>query len=160
MALRGRPSHRVVAGVRKQAGAVSRLGRQLSVRGTGAGIYRSSDHGNSWSNQGPGLTDTNVTSLAVSGSTIFAGTTTHIVDSAYGDAGLYFAGMFGGGVFRSSDYGASWTEVNTGFPSQQTRRGMYCDMDVQALAFPAEPSSWIKRRRSVEKSVGRHDNVC
>ena len=60
----------------------------------GVGVFLSSNNGRSWTAVNSGLTDTVVTSLAVSGSNIFAGT-----DS---------------GVFLSTNNGTSWHAVNSG----------------------------------------------
>lgn len=59
------------------------------------GIFLSTDDGESWSSINTGLTSTNIRSLAVSGTNLFAGT-------------------YGGGVFLSTNNGASWTAVNSG----------------------------------------------
>ena len=103
--------------------------------GTPAGIFRSSNNGTSWTKVNTGLTDTNVTALAVSGSTIFAGTSTQTIDSVYEYNGWYFGVDVGGGIFRSTDNGATWAAVNAGFPAIQTQlRGALTDMDVRSLA--------------------------
>ena len=65
--------------------------------GTGqSGVFLSTDNGTNWTdaNGTPpnNLTNSNVQSLAISGTNLFAGT-------------------FGGGVFRSNDNGANWTNV-------------------------------------------------
>jgi len=60
-----------------------------------SGVFLSGDNGSNWLTRNNGLTDTVITSLATSGTTIFAGT-------------------FSGGVFSSSDNGLYWTAVNTG----------------------------------------------
>ncbi len=61
--------------------------------GTDNGLYRSTNHGSSWTQSGSMIA---VFSLAASGTNIFAGTWTQ-------------------GVFLSTDSGASWSPVNTGF---------------------------------------------
>jgi photosystem II stability/assembly factor-like uncharacterized protein len=55
-------------------------------------VFRSTNHGASWTEAKAGLPSRSVQALAVSGSNLFAVT-------------------FGGGVFRSTNYGASWTAV-------------------------------------------------
>jgi hypothetical protein len=100
--------------------------------GTPAGVFRSSNRGTLWNKVNTGLTDTNVTALAVSGSTIFAGTSIQTVDSAYQYNGWYFGIDAGGGVFRSADNGATWTAANTGFPTLQTNlRGVWKRLAVR-----------------------------
>lgn len=63
--------------------------------GTGNGVYVSTNNGTNWTRVNSGLTDTSVSTLAVSGTNLFAGT-------SYG------------GVFRSTDNGATWNSANTG----------------------------------------------
>jgi hypothetical protein len=58
------------------------------------GVALSTDNGTSWNVKNTGLTHTYVTSLAVIGANLFAGT--------------------GGGVFLSTDNGTSWNAVNNG----------------------------------------------
>jgi len=71
-------------------------GANLFVGGPGPGaVSLSTNNGVSWTTANSGLTNHNVTSLAVIGATLFAGTD-------------------GGGVFRSVDNGTSWTAVNSG----------------------------------------------
>ncbi|HUI10654.1 MAG TPA: hypothetical protein VL221_10025 [Bacteroidota bacterium] len=69
------------------------------------GVYYSTNSGSSWTSVRSGLTDTTITSLAVSGTTVFAGTPT-------------------AGVFRSTNSGGLWTAVNSGLTT----------LDVTALA--------------------------
>jgi hypothetical protein len=64
---------------------------------TGRGMYLSTNNGGNWSVVNIGLTDTNVTALAIKGGNIFAGTYD--------------------GVYLSSNNGSSWTAVNTGLPA-------------------------------------------
>lgn len=69
---------------------------------SGGGMYRSSDNGKTWEFAGTGLTSTRVSSLALKGTTLFAGTK-------------------GGGVFLSNDNGSNWTPVNHGLTNRQVR---------------------------------------
>ncbi|HUX62051.1 MAG TPA: T9SS type A sorting domain-containing protein [Ignavibacteriaceae bacterium] len=64
----------------------------------GAGIYRSSDNGLTWTPSNGNMTNTFTSCIAVSGRNIFAGSAT------------------GEGVSLSTDDGASWTQVNNGLP--------------------------------------------
>ncbi len=103
--------------------------------GTQAGIFRSSNKGTSWTRLSSALVDTNVTSFALSGTTIFAGLSSRIIDSAYFYGGQYYSALVGGGVVRSTDNGETWQQANAGFPSLQSGVGPIYDMDVQALAI-------------------------
>jgi photosystem II stability/assembly factor-like uncharacterized protein len=58
-------------------------------------VFRSTDNGASWTEANNGLTGPYIRALAVSGTSLFAGSD-------------------GGGVFHSTDDGASWTAVNNG----------------------------------------------
>ena len=76
-------------------------GSNLFSATRGGGVFRSTDNGSSWTPLDNGLTNPYVNSLVVSGSSLFAGTTT-----------LY--GGIGGGVFRSTDNGTNWMAASTG----------------------------------------------
>ena len=65
------------------------------------GVYLSSDNGNNWTAVNTGLTDTIIRSLAISGTSIFAGTN--------------------GGVFLSNNNGNSWAAINTGLTDTNIR---------------------------------------
>ena len=71
-----------------------------ATEGTGPGVFRSSDHGNTW------LESTGISNMSVRG---FAKNSSYI-----------FACTWGGGIFRSNNDGASWQSVgltNEGFRS-------------------------------------------
>jgi len=65
---------------------------------TGGGLFYSSNNGIDWIILKNGITNFNVSSVAITGNKVYIGT-------------------YGGGVFRSTDYGLSWTQVNTGMTS-------------------------------------------
>jgi len=67
--------------------------------GTREGVFLSINNGSSWTAVNNGLTNPNVSSLAISGTNIFAGT--------YDTGG-------GSDVFLSTNNGTSWTAVNNG----------------------------------------------
>ena len=58
-------------------------------------VYYSNSNGNTWSTVNDGLPNSNIRSLAISGSTVFAGT-------------------YGSGVYKSTDNGIHWTASNNG----------------------------------------------
>jgi Secretion system C-terminal sorting domain len=66
------------------------------------GVFLSTDSGTNWAAADAGLTDTRVFALAVSGTSLFAGTRA-------------------AGVFHSSDSGTSWTPVNSGIANLEVR---------------------------------------
>src|SRR5438046_7041598 len=79
-------------------------GSNLFSATRGGGVFLSTDNGSSWTPLDNGLTNPYVNSLDVSGTSLFAGTTT-----------LY--GGIGGGVLRSTDNGATWTLTSSGIAS-------------------------------------------
>jgi photosystem II stability/assembly factor-like uncharacterized protein len=105
--------------------------------GTGRGVFRSTDDGDSWTLFNDGLTSKDVRSLAVNSSGhIFAGTTgaifrstdngvswtpgpisypsARILSLAVDASGQIFAGTDVGAIFRSADNGDSWTRADGG----------------------------------------------
>jgi ligand-binding sensor domain-containing protein len=102
--------------------------------GTASGVFLSANNGQNWMAVNFGLPESEVLSLAVNGSTIFAGTyedsvfrstnngTTwtavglpnYLVSSLAASDGKIFAGVLNGGVFRSTDNGTTWTAVDSG----------------------------------------------
>lgn len=70
----------------------------FAYAGTGNGVFRSGDDGQTWSAANSGLQLKNISSFAGSGNDLFAGT--------YGD-----------GIYLSSNGGTSWTSKNTGLTS-------------------------------------------
>ena len=104
--------------------------------GTDQGFYKSVNNGSSWVRMNAGLGDTIIYSLAVSGNTIFAGTSTHgvylsndngnswqaanngmtgakVLSLSVNGANL-FAGTENDGMFITSDNGQNWTPINNG----------------------------------------------
>ena len=110
--------------------------------GTQTGVYRSTDDGENWTKTSTGLPPTSARAFVVAGTNIFASLSGvgvfkstdngEIWFPSYGglDAlhrvsvlalcGAYlYAGTEGsGGIFRSMNYGTSWSEVNTGLGSR------------------------------------------
>ncbi len=120
------------AGQPGEINAVTTIGADVFA-GTMAGIYRSTDRGESWTN----VSSVFAECFASEGSEIFAGTTNGVVRSTDGgntwispdtemtstvnafavkDSDI-FAG--GGGMFRSTDNGSSWTTIQNGMEGYQ-----------------------------------------
>ena len=77
--------------------------------GTGGGILKTVDGGMSWRSTNSGITNSNISAIAVAPS----------------HSGVLYVGTYGGGIARSRDGGASWVPVDTGLSSH----------DVGALAI-------------------------
>jgi uncharacterized repeat protein (TIGR02543 family) len=73
----------------------AQAGGNFLAAGNGNGIMLSTDSGASWSLSNTGLTNLNITAFAVDGAVVYAG-----------------ASSGSGVVFRSRDFGASWTRMN------------------------------------------------
>lgn len=92
--------------------------------GGGAGVFRSTDNGASWLQVSTGLTYFNNST----GQTVAAGVQSLAAQSD-GIGGMnIIAGTWGGGIYRSTNNGTSWTQVNSGFTSASN---LY---DVRSLA--------------------------
>ncbi|MCB2204132.1 choice-of-anchor D domain-containing protein [bacterium] len=105
--------------------------------GTYAGIFRSSDDGDSWEAVYGGINPSGVYRFAVHDGLFFAGTAmsnvlvstdggttwteaasgsgSHVQSFVSRTSGLY-VGSIWGGVTRTTDYGQTWEELNTGLP--------------------------------------------
>jgi len=103
----------------------------------GFSVFSSSTSGSSWTNVGNSAGGTNVSGLAINEGGIFAGTNSyyfwgvyrstnhgsswtatalnHDIFSLAAKAGKVFAGAWGGGVFVSTDNGASWNPAHIPF---------------------------------------------
>jgi len=81
------------------------------------GVYLSTDGGAIWKRCNTGLADTNITSIAVFGQTLFAET-------------------YESGIFRSTNNGVSWTQVNSGLTN--TRVSSFAELG--AIVFVATQS--------------------
>jgi ligand-binding sensor domain-containing protein len=105
--------------------------------GTNSGVFQL--NGSNWYDKNFGLTNTNVTALASIGGYLFAGTSQGSVGGVYisSDNGNnwtlslndpwvtsiltigsnIFVGSFGNGIWRSTNYGNTWSQINDGFGS-------------------------------------------
>lgn len=104
----------------------------LAAEAYGLGIYRSTDDGTSWAEADSGLTDRHVYALFPSGTDIFAATNSgvfrstdrgvswisantglsqHTVTVLAANKQSLYAGTNGGGVYLSTNKGASWTAL-------------------------------------------------
>jgi hypothetical protein len=125
-----------------QINDIAAAGANLFTCTYGGGVFLSRNSGSSWNAINSGLTNTNVYSLAVNGTNLFAGTgagggvfvtadngatwkpvnngltyTPGMVYSVYELAvnnGHLFAGTFSGGVYGTANNGESWTDANKG----------------------------------------------
>lgn len=77
------------------------------------GVFRSADNGASWTEVNSGLTNEIVLSLAVSGTTLYAGTG-------------------GGGVFRSIDGGSNWSSNSDGLTNSNVQSLAVSGLNVYA----------------------------
>jgi hypothetical protein len=75
--------------------------------GTVNGVFKSSDNGLNWVTCYPAMANIPISSFAVSGDYIFAGTANYFEDPNLTPLGIY----------RSGDNGTTWTPVNTGLGS-------------------------------------------
>lgn len=79
--------------------------------GTKDGLYRSLDSGASWTDITPTGADRHILSLAI---TAKAGADRHVF---FGNNPVWTGSAYSGGLFRSSDDGATWTDLNLTGPS-------------------------------------------
>ena len=104
---------------------------------TFGGVYRTTNNGVSWTAVNNGLGDQYVVALTVKDNALFAGTAKGVfllaesattwtesntglgnrnINAATLSGNSLLVGTFGGGVFRSTDKGQSWSPANTGLP--------------------------------------------
>jgi hypothetical protein len=119
----------------------------------GSSVFLSTNNGTSWTAVNTGLTSTQVFSLAVGGSNLFAGTgigvflstnngtswvktglMNTIVWSLAVNGSNLFAGTDGDGVFLSTNNGTSWTAVNAGLTNTDVRALVQSKRDSNLFA--------------------------
>jgi len=102
---------------------------------TYSGVYRSTDNGQSWSLS---LSNQNVNSLAISGSYVFVGTGDGVtlstdngqnwtqtplnnidVNALTASSSNVFAGTWDSGVYLSTDFGDTWSQINEGIGNER-----------------------------------------
>jgi hypothetical protein len=137
------------------------FGAKLLVGTVGHGIYVSSDNGLNWYPDTAGLSNMYILSLLVKDTIIFAGTNTGVCLSTINDtvwtraapADMHYisvqsivmqdsnlfvagsgAGVDGWGIFRSSNNGSSWIQVNSGLDSYDITALTVLDSEIFAGA--------------------------
>jgi photosystem II stability/assembly factor-like uncharacterized protein len=95
--------------------------------GTNSGVYRSTNNGSTWT--AAGLVDSNITSLAVIGTDLFASTDT--------------------GVYRSTNLGITWISANSGLFAGNINNLTACGGNL----FAEEADSRIKIFRSTDNGI-------
>jgi photosystem II stability/assembly factor-like uncharacterized protein len=120
------------------------------LSGGGGGVFQSTNSGASWSAVNTGLIGTGVHALAID-----PDTPRTLYSAPFG--WIPFAGWRGRGVFKSTDGGSSWTEVNTGL----TIHGVYAlaiDPLVSATLYAGASSCVCGRVCSCSGGVFKSDD--
>ncbi|MEX1140419.1 MAG: hypothetical protein WEF53_13825 [Bacteroidota bacterium] len=92
--------------------------------GTDHGVFLSTNNGLSWSQVNSGLTWTTPSTGETATASVQCLATLHAADGI-----TLLAGTWGGGVYRSTNNGASWTQVNAGLTAASNL------LDVRSLAI-------------------------
>lgn len=98
---------------------------------SGGGVYLSTDTGHSWTLKNTGLTNLNVTSLAIDATTAGTLATTTL-----------YAGTTGG-IFKSNNGGANWSAINTGLGSNPRITALAINPVTPATLYAATSGSGI-----------------
>jgi photosystem II stability/assembly factor-like uncharacterized protein len=116
-------------------------GNSHVLAGSWTGVFSSTDDGASWRVSTTGLGDTAISSFAIQGATVYAGTerkgvfkstdfginwvssnngitTANVTDLLITKTGYLFASTNGNGVYTSTDNGNNWSSVSSGLTSQ------------------------------------------
>jgi len=101
----------------KDVTKLASIGTNLFACTYSGGVFRSTDNGANWTEVNIGLTHPGITALAASSTNLFAGSY-YFAGTILGTTRSNSSGVStrSGGVFRSTDNGTSWTEVNYGLP--------------------------------------------
>lgn len=92
--------------------AASDSGRALFVAGSGIGVIRSSDSGQTWTSRVDGLPSREVTAFAIHA----------------GQPATLYAALAADGIYRSEDAGATWKKMDGG-PGAEVRQFLHSDME-------------------------------
>lgn len=119
--------------------------------GTEVGVYRSSNNGNSWAAANDGLNQyqgPEILSISVIGTDIFAGTR-------------------GYGLFHSTDYGYTWTRVETGSPDgiftalAVSGNNLFAGVDARGLLLSTDGGiSWRQQNNGLPNNYIKYITVC
>jgi len=109
------------------------IGSKIFAGCTGGGVFFSTDRGANWAAVNAGLKNKDIGSLAVRGTTLYAGTgaglyattnegttwdSIHVsIGGPFASIGARFFGSGSAGVYVSTNNGADWASVSTGLPS-------------------------------------------
>jgi len=98
---------------------ITAIGSTLFVGTNGAGLYKSTNWGGTWTAANNGVASATFRAIQAKGSTLFAG------------------GQIGTGVYRSTDQAASWTLLSGGLPAGSYRGFASDDRIIVAGSFGA-----------------------
>ncbi len=155
-----------------------RSGPALLIGSAYDGVFRSIDNGQTWSLVNTGLRHLLVTSLTTDGNLVFAATffgvhastnhgqswigltqfTDKVIWAVNYDGSLLYAATDGDGIFRSSDQGLTWTEVNDGLTSLyvyailKADGAMYAGTD-EGVFVTLDGEHWIPVRNGMENET-------
>ncbi|MDP2364774.1 MAG: hypothetical protein Q8M94_13535, partial [Ignavibacteria bacterium] len=147
--------------------------------GTNSGVFQL--NGSSWDEKNFGLTNTNVTALISIDTLLIAGTSQGSVGGVYissnngnnwtpslNDAWIssfliigsnFFAGSVGNGVWRSTNYGNSWSQINDGLGSGAYNVLSLGADDQYLFAGTISSSIWRRPLSQVVTAITEFENI-